>query len=141
MMQAPESRKGGNAVTDCRPDCNWTMCWRVFREPQMGLILMVVAHILGHQPRKRSLVHDEDVMQQVTPAASHPTLSNPVLPRTAKCRAHWLASHVSCRRDYVIAKFRVAVEYQEPVRRYIRPRFPHLLHDPESIRIACDVET
>jgi hypothetical protein len=86
-------------------------------------------------------VQDDHVIQQVASAASHPTLGNTVLPRTAKCRAHGLASHVFRGRNYIIAKFRVVVEYQEPVRRCIRPRFSHLLHDPKSVRISRDVET
>src|SRR6266851_1640561 len=33
------------------------------------------------------------------------------------------------------------IEQKKSVRRHVRPCFPHLLHNPESIRISCHVET
>jgi hypothetical protein len=58
----------------------------------MGPILVVVAHILSHQPLQMPLIHDDHMVQQVSSATSYPTLSNTVLPRTAKSSAHWLGS-------------------------------------------------
>src|SRR5262249_52940848 len=53
-------------------------------------------------------------------------------------RAHGLASPIFRRPDYVLAKFRVAVQEQEPVCSRVRPCFPHLLDDPPSTRISRD---
>jgi len=40
-----------------------------------------------------------------------------------------------------MAKLRVSVEHQEAMHRGVRPGLPHLLHDPEGIRVPGDVET
>src|ERR1700758_4511005 len=110
MVQSTESREALNLASERRTVRDRPTRWRVLSEPQMCPILVVVAHILSHQPLQMSLVQDDHVIQQVASAASYPTLRNAVLPRTAKGRAHGLASHVFRRRDYVIAKLGVAVE-------------------------------
>src|SRR5215831_766202 len=50
------------------------------------------------------------------------------------------ASHLSRGRHHVIAKLRVTVEQQKSMGRSIGPSFPHLLHDPECVRISREVE-
>jgi hypothetical protein len=44
---------------------------RVLREAEMRSVLMVVAHIFGHQPFQMALIQDDYVIQQVSSAASH----------------------------------------------------------------------
>ena len=107
----------------------------------MGPILVVVAHILRHQPLQMPLIHDDHMVQQVSSATSYPTLSNTVLPRTAKSSAHWLGSHFPCRRDHVTTKLRIVIEQQKFVNSGVRPCFPHLLRDPKGIGIARHIET
>src|ERR1700751_1456316 len=110
MVQSTEPREGSNLASERRTGCDRPTRWRVLPEPQMCPILLVVAHMFSHQPLQMPLVQDDYVIQQVASAASYPTLRNAVLPRTAKGRAHRLASHVFRRRDYVVAKLGVAVE-------------------------------
>jgi hypothetical protein len=59
----------------------------------MRPILVVVAHVLGHQPLQMPLVQDDHVIQQVSSATFHPTLRNSILPRATKCGADWQASY------------------------------------------------
>src|ERR1700739_5088974 len=141
VVQAAESSARVNLGSDRRTYRCWPTCRCILCASEVRSILVVVAHVRSHQPLQMPLVQDDHGIQQVASAASHPTLGDPVLPRTAESSAHWLTSQVFRGRDYIIAKFCVAVEYQEPMRRHIRPRFSHLLHDPESIRISRDVET
>ena len=84
---------------------DWATRWRVLRETQMRPVLVVVAHILRHQPLQMPLIQDDHVVQQVSSAAPHPTLSNPVLPRAAKGSACWVASHFLHRRHHIATKF------------------------------------
>ena len=86
------------------------------------------------------LIEDNYVIQQVSSATPNPALSNPVLPRAAIRGAHPSASHLPRGRDYVAAELRVMIEQEDFVDRSVRPYLPHLLHDPESIGIACDIE-
>src|SRR5215469_3050474 len=130
MVQATHSGGRANPVSQCSTVRHWPTLRCVFRQPQMCPVLVVVAHILSHQPFQMSLVQDDDVVQQVSAATPYPTLGHSVLPRTSKGSAHGLASHILRRRDYVLTTFRVVIKEQEPVRWGVRPRFPYLLDDP-----------
>jgi len=110
MVQATESRKGLNLVFTLRANCRRPACGRVLRESKMSPVLMVVEHIGKHQPFEMPLIQDDHVVQQVASATSHPALRNTVLPRTAKGRASWLASHVPHSRKHLGSKLCVAVE-------------------------------
>ena len=110
MVQAAESREGLNLAFSLRTNCCRPTCWRVLREPKMSSVLMVVEQVRRHQPFEMPLIQNDHVIQQVASAASHPTLSNTVLPGTAKGRARWLASHVSHGRNHIGAKLCVSVE-------------------------------
>ena len=95
MVQPAESRKGLNLASTRRANFCCTTCWRVLRESKMRPVLMVIEQVRRHQSFEMPLIEDDHVVQQVASATSHPALSNTVLPRTAKGRASWLASHVS----------------------------------------------
>jgi hypothetical protein len=107
----------------------------------MRPVLVVIAHIFGHQPLQMPLIQDDHMVQQVASAAPHPTLGNTVLPPTAKGSAGGLASQIPHGRNQVSSVLGVAIEQKESVRRHERLRPPQLLHDPEGIRISCHVET
>ena len=64
----------------------------------------------GHQPFEMLLIQDDHVIQQVASTTSHPAFRNTVLPRTAKGRAGWPASHLTHSRNHLRAKFCVSVE-------------------------------
>jgi hypothetical protein len=104
-------------------------------------VLVVVPHVFGHQPLQMPLVQYDHVIQQISPATSYPAFSGSVLPGTTKRRSHWPHSGISHERHHVIAKLGVAVEQQEPLGRGVRPRFPHLLHDPKCAGVSGDVAT
>jgi hypothetical protein len=70
----------------------------------------VLEQVGRHQPFEMPLIQDDHVLQQVASATSHAALSNTVLPRTAKGRSSWLASHVPHRRDPIRSKLFVSVE-------------------------------
>jgi len=101
---------------------------------------MVVEQVGRHQPFKMPLIQDDHVVQQVASATSHPALRNTVLPRTAKGRASWLASHVPYSRNHLGSKLRVAVEWQESVRLFVDPCFSQLLYNPKCIGISRQIE-
>src|SRR5258707_9338587 len=110
MVQPAESRQGLNPAFTRRADFRRPTCWRVLRESKMRPVLVIVVQVRRHQPFEMPLIQDNHVVQQVASATSHPALSNTVLPRTAKGRASWLASHVPHCRNYVGCKLCVSIE-------------------------------
>src|SRR6516225_1833209 len=139
MVQPAESRKGLNLASTRRANFCCTTCWRVLRESKMRPVLMVIEQVRRHQSFEMPLIEDDHVVQQVASATSHPALSNTVLPRTAKGRARWLASHVSHSRKHIGAKLGVAVEQQESVRLFVGPCFSQLLYNPKRMGISRDI--
>src|SRR6516164_6459852 len=105
----------------------------------MRPVLMVIEQVRRHQSFEMPLIQDDHVVQQVAPAIS-PTLSNTVLPRTAKGCAGWLAPHLLHSRNHLGAKLCVAVEQQESVRLLVGPCFSQLLDYPKRIGISCHIE-
>jgi len=141
VVQSAESRKGSNLAPGDRMQLlRRPTHRRVFRQPQMRAVMVIVADILSHEPFQMPCVQNNHMIQQVSSAASYPALRNPVLPWTTECGAHWQAPHPSRKRHHVIAKLRVAVEQQEFMDRSIGPGFSHLLRDPECVGISRDIE-
>src|SRR4029077_16478972 len=110
MVQPAESREGFNLALSLRANCRRPTCWCVLRESKKRSVFVVVEKVGRHQAFKMPLIQDDHVVQQVASATSHPALRNTVLPRTAKGRASWLASHVPHRRKHLGSKLCVAVE-------------------------------
>src|SRR6266481_2154701 len=110
MVQATESQKGLNLVFSFRANCHRPSRWRVLRESEMSPVLVVVEQVARQQPFEMPLIQDDHVVKPVALATSHLTLSNTVLPRTAKGRANWLASHVLHGRNHIGSKHCVSVE-------------------------------
>src|SRR6516225_4137451 len=110
MVQPAESRKGLNLALARRANFCCTTSWRVLRESKMRPVLMVIEQVGRHQSFEMPLIEDDHVVQQVASATSYPALSNTVLPRTAKGRASWLASHLPHSRKHIGAKLCVAIE-------------------------------
>ena len=49
----------------------------------MGAIVVIVANVIGKKSFQVSLVHSDDVIEQITTAAFYPALGHSVLPRTS----------------------------------------------------------
>src|ERR1700739_2247663 len=84
MMQATESSERLNPASAGRFPGDGAAFWRVLGQPQMGSVLMVVGDIFAHESLQMPFIEHDDVIQQVTAAASHPTLCDSILPGTAK---------------------------------------------------------
>src|ERR1700756_2281460 len=88
VAQPAQPREAANLAFAGWANCGRPTRWRVLREAKVRTVLLVVAHIFRHQPFQMPLIQDDHVIQQVSSAASHPTLGHSVLPGTAKGGAH-----------------------------------------------------
>src|SRR5260370_27715014 len=105
MVQTAESRQGLNLASSPGTHFCWPTCWRILPEPEMGPVRMVVANVFAHESLEMPFVEDDHVFQQISSATSNPTLSDTVLPRTAKGSAGWLTPHVPHNRNHIDSKF------------------------------------
>src|SRR4029077_8810674 len=79
VVQAAESRQGLNLAFSPRANCCWPTCWGVLLETQVRAIIVVIEHVLGHQPFEMPFIQDDYVVKQVSSATSNPALSDTVL--------------------------------------------------------------
>ena len=54
------------------------------RKSEMGAVLMMVTNILGEQSLQMAFIQRNNVVQQISPTASHPTLRDAILPWTSE---------------------------------------------------------
>lgn len=92
MMQPAESRPRDQLVAIGRHGCWRSTSGRVFPQPEMGSVLVIITDILSQQPSQVSLIQNNHVIEQVAPYAANPALRNSILPGTAERGAHWLGA-------------------------------------------------
>jgi hypothetical protein len=85
-------------------------------EPEMGAILMVVTYVFGQKPLQMPPISHDQVVQEVPPTASNPTLCDAVLPRTSERGPNWLTTHCFHRRNHIQPELRIAIENEMSVR-------------------------
>ena len=58
--------------------------WRPLLKSEMRSVLMMVKNILGKQSLQMAFIQRNNVVQQVSSAASHPALRDAILPRRSE---------------------------------------------------------
>lgn len=86
-----------------------------------------------------SFIQHDHMFQQVSSATADPALGDSVLPVATKGRAYGYTPHLSCWRDHILARARIAVEEQESLSRRVGPRLAHLLDNPKDAGILRHV--
>ena len=76
----------------------------------MRAILVVVREIRTNQPLEVSVAHDDNMVEELAPATSDPTLRHWILPRAAVRGAAWLDAHRLHEPHDCGAEDRIAVE-------------------------------
>jgi hypothetical protein len=79
MMQSTEPRCGDN-LTLSPGDTGLSLAGSFLLYPEMSAVFVVIAHILGKKSLQMALIERDDVIEQITSAASYPTFGNAVLP-------------------------------------------------------------
>jgi hypothetical protein len=97
---------------------------------------VVAAERIREQPFQVTLVHHNDVIQQVQSAAFNPTLRNSILPRALEQSADTLDFHRSDRDRDLHPILGIAIEDDEPGSRPKRIRFSQLLNDPSAGHVS-----
>jgi len=79
----------------------------------MGAVVVVIAHVIGEQFVQVSFVESDNVVEQITAAASHPALGHSVLPGTPDRGLHARDLQGAKGSGYFQAVFLVVIEEQE----------------------------
>ena len=83
---------------------------------------MVVADIGGDKPHKMVPAEDDNVLEQLAPAAANPAFSHGILPRTTISRSGGLGAHSPHESHHGGTEDSVPIEYKVPWRGIVRER-------------------
>ena len=113
---------------------------RFLPEAEMLAVFVVVAKIIREQPLPMAFIEGNDVIQQITPTAFHPTLRNSILPRALERSANAFDFHRSDRGGDLRPILGITIEDDEPRGRPKRKRSLQLLEGLQAGEMPGDVE-
>jgi hypothetical protein len=108
-------------------------------QSQVSTVFVVVANLVSKKSLQMALVESDDVVEQIAAAASHPALSDSVLPGTSNGGPHTGDGHRADRSGDVQSVLRVVIEEEELGSGLIGKCFAYLLDDPAAGRMPGDV--
>jgi len=136
MVQASESRPNGDATT--RRVRN-PATGSALVEAEVSAVVVVIVEVISKKSLQMSLVQRDDVIEQIASAASHPALSNSILPGTLDGGSYASDLHgPNGSRDFQPI-FLIVIQEQELGSGLIGKCFTQLLDDPSAGRMAGDI--
>src|SRR5262245_44654905 len=107
----------------------------------MRAVFVMVRDVVGKEPLQVPLIQSNHMVEQLAAAATHPTLVNSVLPRTAEGSANRICAQGSNGSRDLRPVLCIPVMDQKSRSRSKRKRLPQLLDDPTAGRMLRDVES
>ena len=113
---------------------------RVFAETIVNSIFVIVVHVIADQPAKMLFVQRDHVVEDLSPATSHPSFRNSILPRRLYARPFGLQSGCPQEGDHFVIERRIAIEDGISIRTRFGECLAQLLHHPLRCRVAGHIE-
>jgi hypothetical protein len=103
-------------------------------------VFVMVVHVIADQSVEMWFVQREHVVQDLSPATSHPSFRNSVLPWRLYARPFGLQSRCPQEGDHFVIERRISIEDDVSIRASLGESLAQLLHDPLRCRVAGHVE-
>ena len=139
-MKAAESGTGDYRRSQRRLAFHWPSIWRVLIKGIVNPVVVVVVHVIANEPSEMLFIQRDDMVENLSAAASNPALRSPVLPGCLNTRALRPEARCFQESNHIRIEFRVAVEDGITIRTSFGKRFTQLLHDPLGSWMTSDVE-
>ena len=65
----------------------WPPVWRILIQGVVNATLVMILHVITDQPTEMLFVQRDDMVQDLSPATSHPSFSNSILPGRRSARS------------------------------------------------------
>ena len=130
MMKATEPGTGDHRRRRRWLAFHWPSIRRVFIEGIVNPVVVVVVHVIANEPPQVLFVQRDDMVENLSAAASHPAFRNPILPRCLYTRA---LRRQACRLqegNHIGIEFRVVVEDGITIRTRTRERLHAVVAPP-----------
>ena len=83
MVQTTKAGQGSHVCSCGRLRLDWPFVRGVLFERVVNTVLMVVAHVITHEPEQMSFVQRDDIVQDLTATTSNPSSAVPF------CQGDW----------------------------------------------------
>ena len=90
----------------------------------MNAVFVVIVHVIANHPPQMLFAQRDDVIEDLTAAASDPALCDSILPRCLNTRALWLEASCLQKFNHIAVELRVAI--QDGIT--VRTSLPETLH-------------
>lgn len=139
MMQTIEPRHRYNFAAGSRVLRCFTTVRRSLRQSEMRPVIVEIADVLIHQALQVSLVHINQMIEQVSTTVANPTLGDAVLPRTSGAGALGLDAEALHCVDHFFIEVCTAIEDREFRSRVVGECLAELLNNPCTAGMLGDV--
>ena len=109
---------------------------RVFAEAIVNPIFVMVVHVIADQPAKMLFIQRDDVVEDFSPATSHPSFRNSILPRRFYARPFGLQSRCLQEGDHFVIECGISIEDGISIWTRFGESFAQLLDDPLRCRVG-----
>jgi hypothetical protein len=139
MVQTTQARMRSHRRLGCRLLVDRAAIRRILFQAIVNPVVVMVAHVVADQSAEMLFIPGDDMVQDLAPNTSHPSFSDPVLPRRLDARPFWFQTRRLQKRHHVSIEFRVVVEDYVSIRGSFGKRFAQLLDDPIRCRVLGHV--
>src|SRR5580658_8368999 len=140
MMQAADPRQRENLRSCGRTRLYGPPVRRLLAQCFVSTVVVTAGQVFVCEPLQMLLIERDYVIRHFPATASHPALSDAVLPWTPDAGANWSNAARLQELDDVAAEFGIPVQYHVPLGTGQRKRLSQLRYDPLARRVRRYVE-
>ena len=140
MMKAAEPGTGDHRRSGRGPGLHWPSIRRVLIEGIVNPVVVMVVHVIANEPSEMLFVQRDDMVENLSAAASYPAFRSAVLPRRLQTCALRLQASSLQKGNHIDIEFRVVIEDGITIRTSLGKRLTQLLYHPLGGRMTSNVE-
>jgi hypothetical protein len=140
MMQSAQARHRSYGCIRRRLWLDRSAGGRIFAEAIVNSIFVVVVHVLADQPTEMWFVQRDDVVENLSPATSHPPFRSSILPRHRYAGPVGLQSSHLQEHDHLLTERRISIEDGISIRTRFGEGLAQLLDRPFRRKVVSHIE-
>jgi len=140
MVQSAQPRKRNHRRVCLRLALDRSALRRVLSQRVVNPVLVVIAHIVPKQTQKMTLVQSNNMIQELTAAASYPTFGSSILPGRSHARSFRCQACRLQERRHGIVELRISIQDHITIGAGFRKRGTQLLDNPIRRWVPRDIE-
>jgi hypothetical protein len=140
VVQPADAWHSDDNALVCLLGLNGSTRRRLLVEPIVSSVFGIVMEVISTEPAQMGFVENDHVVQQISSAACHPSLRDPILPGALLGGADGLHAHRSDGCDHALRELGIPIQDQIAVPTLVGKGFAQLPHDPRCSGMFGHVE-